>query len=76
MSDILTKAGCYIAIILLGYILRQRGFFNEHAFGVLSNTVVKITLPAAIISSSAGKAIDSSIVCSIVIIVTPLVVML
>lgn len=60
MQDILVKAGCYIAIIFLGYILRRRGFFGPEAFGVLSKILLKITLPCAIISSNAGKAIDSS----------------
>ena len=60
MQDILVKAGCYIAIIFLGYILRRKGFFGPEAFGVLSKILLKITLPCAIISSNAGKAIDSS----------------
>ena len=29
MLDILVKAGCYIAIILLGMVLRAVGFFKE-----------------------------------------------
>ena len=61
MEAILVKAACYIAIILLGYTLRRTGFFGPEAFGVLSKTVIKITLPCAIISSNAGKAIDSSL---------------
>ncbi len=61
MQDILVKAGCYIAIIVLGYVLRRRGFFGPEAFGVLSKIVIKITLPCAIISSNAGKAIDKSL---------------
>lgn len=60
MQDILIKAGCYIAIILLGYVLRRVGFFGEDAFPVLSKIVMKITLPCAIIASSAGKGIDMS----------------
>ena len=60
MQEILIKAGCYIGIILLGYILRQRGFFGPEAFGVLSKIVIKITLPCAIIASSAGKPIDAT----------------
>ena len=60
MQDILIKAGCYIGIIFLGYILRRTGFFGPEAFGVLSKILLKITLPCAIISSNAGKAIDSS----------------
>ncbi len=60
MQDILIKAACYIGIIILGYVLRQRGFFGPEAFGVLSKIVIRITLPCAIIASSAGKAIDIS----------------
>ena len=60
MQDILVKAGCYIAIIILGYVLRRRGFFGPEAFGVLSKIVIRITLPCAIIASSAGKPIDIS----------------
>ena len=61
MEAILVKAACYIAIIILGYVLRKTGFFGPEAFGVLSKIVIKITLPCAIISSNAGKAIDSSL---------------
>ena len=60
MQDILVKAGCYIAIIFLGYILRQKGFFGPEAFGVLSKILMKITLPCAVIASNAGKSIDTS----------------
>lgn len=60
MQDILIKAACYIAIIILGYTLRRTGFFGPEAFGVLSKIVIRITLPCAIIASSAGKAIDLS----------------
>ena len=59
MQDILVKAACYIAIIILGYVLRRTGFFGPETFGVLSKIVLKITLPCAIIASSAGKAIDT-----------------
>ena len=60
MLDILARALCYIAIIVMGSVLRRRGFFGPEAFGVLSKIVIKITLPAAIIASSAGKPIDAS----------------
>ena len=60
MLDILARAACYIAIIVLGYVLRRKGFFGEETFGVLSKIVIKITLPAALIASSAGKPIDAS----------------
>ena len=60
MLDILIKAGCYIAIIILGYVLRRVGFFDEHAFPVLSKLVIKVTLPAALIANAAGRQIEGS----------------
>ena len=60
MLDILTRAGCFVAIILLGQILRRTGIFGPETFGVLSKVVMKITLPAALIASAAGKPIDPS----------------
>lgn len=61
MQDILIRAGCFVAIIILGFVLRQVGFFDEHSFPVLSKTVLRITLPAAIITSFSGKEIDPSL---------------
>lgn len=60
MLDILIKAGCYIAIIILGYVLRRVGFFDEHAFPVLSKLVIKVTLPAALIANAAGRQIEGN----------------
>lgn len=58
MLEILTKAGCYIAVIILGFVLRRVGFFDEHAFSVLSKLVIKVTLPAALIANAVGRQID------------------
>ena len=58
MNDILIKAGSYIAIILLGHILRRIGFFGPEAFPVLSRIAIRITLPAAVITSFSGKELD------------------
>lgn len=58
MQDILMRAECFIGIIILGYTLRSIGVFKEEDFRVLSTIVVKITLPAAIVSSFNGKEID------------------
>ena len=60
MADILIKAGCYIAIILLGMGLRRIGFFKKEDFNVLAKIVIRITLPAAIIVSAAGRQISIS----------------
>ena len=60
MLDILTRAGCFVAIIVMGYTFRRTGLFGPETFGVISKIVMKITLPAALIASSAGKPIDAS----------------
>ena len=54
----LTKAFCFIGIILLGIALRRIGFFREEDFPLLSKIVLKITLPAAIAANFANKEID------------------
>ena len=60
MQGIIIRAGCFIAIIILGYALRKIGVFRQDDFKVLSKIVLKITLPAAIITSFAGKKIDAA----------------
>ena len=61
MAEILMKAGSFIAIIILGYVLRRRGFFKEEDFYVLSRIVLKITLPAAIVTNFTGIDMKPSI---------------
>ena len=58
MLDIIIRAGCFVSIILLGYFLKRIGVFREEDFSVLSRIVIRITLPAAIVTSFAGKEID------------------
>lgn len=58
MLDILTRAGCFVAIIILGYFLKRIGFFKDTDFTILSHITIRITLPAAIIVNFAGKQID------------------
>lgn len=58
MQEIIIRAGCFVTIIFLGYVLRRIGVFKADDFKVLSQIVLKITLPAAIITSFAGKKID------------------
>ena len=60
MGPVLTRAACFVAIIVLGHMLRKIGFFKEEDFHVLSKIVLKITLPAAIVTSFTGKKIDPS----------------
>ena len=61
MLEILTRAGSFIAIIVLGFLLKKIGVFKEEDFSVLSKICIRITLPAAIITSFAGKEIDPSL---------------
>ena len=58
MQDLVIRAGCFVAIILLGFILRKVGLFKEGDFHVLSNITLKITLPAAIVVSFAQMEVD------------------
>lgn len=60
MDEILTKAGCFVAIIILGFVLRRVGVFKESDFRVLSTITLKITLPATIIVSFSQLNIDAS----------------
>ncbi len=61
MWDILARAGCFAAIILLGILLRRAGFFKKEDFHVLSRIVINITLPAAIITNFSGRELDYSL---------------
>ena len=67
MTDILVRAGCFIAVIFLGAILRRTGFFRREDFVLLSRIVIKITLPAAIITNFAGQELDYSLLILILI---------
>lgn len=60
MSDIIVRASCFVAIIVLGYVLRRIGVFRKEDFSVLSKIVIRITLPASIVYSFSGKQVDLS----------------
>ena len=61
MLQLLTRAGAFVSVIILGILLRRIGLFRQDDFRVLSNIVLKITLPAAIIVSFSSNQIDSSL---------------
>lgn len=58
MLVILSRASCFIGIILMGFILRRTGFFQESDFHVLVKVTMKITLTCAIINSFIGREVD------------------
>lgn len=61
MLDIVMRAGCFVAIIILGYTLKKIGFFKQEDFTILSRITIRITLPAAIITNFGGKQIEGSL---------------
>lgn len=60
MFEILGKAGCFVGIIVLGFVLRQVGFFKKEDFNILSQIALKITLPASVVVSFSTMTIDPS----------------
>ena len=60
MESPVIRAIYFVLIILLGHVLRRIGLFKKEDFKVLSNIVLKLTLPAAIIVNFAGKSLDLS----------------
>lgn len=58
MLDIIMRAGSFIAIIVMGFVLKKIGFFKDEDFQLLSKITIRITLPCAIITSFTGKQID------------------
>lgn len=58
MIDILIRAGAFVAIIALGFALKKGGLFRQEDFAVLSRLLMKVTFPAAIVSSFAGRELD------------------
>lgn len=60
MLDVLIRAGSFVAIIILGFLLKKIGLFKDSDFSVLSNIVLKITLPAAVVTNFANKELDMS----------------
>ena len=58
MLDILMRAGSFVAIIIMGFLLKKIGFFRPEDFTILSRITIRITLPAAIVMNFAGKEID------------------
>jgi predicted permease len=61
MLDILLRAGSFVTIILLGFLLRRIGFFQREDFSLLSKITIRVTLPCVIITSFSGKVIDPAL---------------
>ncbi len=60
MAVVMTKAFAFVTIIVMGYTLKRGGFFHGQDFFLLSKMVLKITLPAAIVSNFSKISMDAS----------------
>lgn len=67
MAAVLTKAVAFVAIIIMGYLLKRAGFFRANDFYLVSKIVIKITLPAAIVSNFSKIAMDYSLLAMCVV---------
>lgn len=51
MTAVITKAGSYIFMIILGYVFKKKHILEKSAQDVLMGLIMKVTLPAAVIAS-------------------------
>ena len=61
MAVVLTKAMAFVLIIITGYGLKRLKVFEAKDFKVLSTIVIKITLPAAIVSNFSNMQMDNNL---------------
>lgn len=61
MEHVLVNAAAYVAIIILGYVLKRGGLFQASDFRILSKIVLNITLPAAVIANFSKLKLDLSL---------------
>lgn len=61
MFDILYRAGCLIAVILLGMFLRKVGMFRHEDYPILAKIGLNVTLPGMLITSFADFKFDVSL---------------
>lgn len=67
IMEVLAKALAFILIIVLGYLLKKKGFFHASDFYLISKIVIRITLPAAIVSNFSRITMDNSLLLMVVI---------
>lgn len=61
MENILMKVAAFVLVIFLSYLLKRTGFFKAEDFKLISNVVLKITLPCAVISNFSRIEISFSL---------------
>lgn len=65
--EVLAKALAFILIIVLGYVLKKKGFFHADDFYLISKIVIRITLPAAIVSNFSRITMDNSLLMMVIV---------
>lgn len=58
MKEVMVKSLGFICIVVLGYILKKRGFFKKEDGLFLSKIVMNITLPGALIAGASSMNIN------------------
>lgn len=61
MATIITKVSVFVLIIILSYSLKKGGLFKASDFKLISNIVLKITLPCAVISNFNKISVEMSL---------------
>lgn len=61
MELVLIKAMVFVTIIIMGYLLKRKGFFQKKDFYLLSKIVIRITLPAAIVFNFSSITMELSL---------------
>lgn len=67
METVLLKAFTFIFIIVLGNILKQKGFFEKKDSSLISKIVIKITLPCALLGSAASLTLNTTTIAILVL---------
>ena len=61
MAEVLQHSASYVFILALGYFLKRIGVFGKQDYRVLTQVVLCITLPAAVITNFASMESRSSL---------------
>lgn len=67
IGTVLVKAMAFVMIIVTGYALKRKGFFHADDFYLISKIVIRITLPAAIVSNFSQISMEPALLWVILI---------
>lgn len=67
IGSVLVKALAFVMIIVTGYALKKKGFFHANDFYLISKIVIRITLPAAIVSNFSQISMEPALLWVILI---------